>query len=170
MIKFLHKKRDLRIDENTFYASFMWRIAASIIDTILSILLLVPIFHFIRKSMNVLTLEEAIKLDKQQLIPELMKILQASSIEISISTLVVIVFWFYRCATPGKIILKMKIVDSKTFEDPSKFQMIIRYLGYFVSLIPFGLGFLWINYSKKQQGFHDMMSKTVVIREIINKS
>jgi len=78
---------------------------------------------------------------------------------------VVIVFWIYKSATPGKLYTKLTIVDAKTGEKPSIKQFIIRYLGYYISLIPLGLGFIWIHYDKRKQGWHDKMAGTVVLEE-----
>jgi uncharacterized RDD family membrane protein YckC len=41
----------------------------------------------------------------------------------------------------------------------------VRYLGYFVSALPLGLGFFWVAWDKRKQGFHDKLAKTVVIHE-----
>jgi uncharacterized RDD family membrane protein YckC len=75
-----------------------------------------------------------------------------------------ILFWIYKSATPGKIALLAKIVDAKTGNKPNVRQSIIRYLGYYVSLIPLGLGFFWVAWDAKKQGWHDKMAGTVVIR------
>ena len=77
----------------------------------------------------------------------------------------VVIFWKYRSATPGKIILGLSIVDSKTLQPPKAWQLIVRYLGYYVSLLAFGTGFFWIGVDERKQGFHDKMARTVVIRE-----
>jgi uncharacterized RDD family membrane protein YckC len=79
-------------------------------------------------------------------------------------TIAVILLWKYYQATPGKMIFKATIVDAKTGGKPTLKQWIIRYLGYFVSLIPFGLGYFWVAFDKKKQGFHDKLAKTVVIQ------
>jgi len=42
--------------------------------------------------------------------------------------------------------------------------LFVRYIGYFVSVIPFGLGFIWIAFDSKKQGFHDKLAGTVVVR------
>ncbi|MET0086366.1 MAG: RDD family protein [Sedimenticola sp.] len=76
----------------------------------------------------------------------------------------VILFWRYRGATPGKMLIHARIVDSKSFEAPSTWQLIGRYLGYFISMLPLMLGFIWIAVDKRKQGFHDKLSGTVVIR------
>jgi uncharacterized RDD family membrane protein YckC len=72
-------------------------------------------------------------------------------------------FWFFWAATPGKLLLDMKIVDAETGERPKFSQWVIRYVGYFVSLIPLGLGFIWVILDPKKQGWHDKMAKTIVV-------
>jgi len=77
--------------------------------------------------------------------------------------ILVITFWIYRSATPGKILLSMKIVDEKTGKAPTNTQLIKRYLGYIVSGVPLFLGFFWIIFDKKKQGWHDKLADTVVV-------
>jgi len=77
--------------------------------------------------------------------------------------LAVILFWIYRQATPGKMVVSAKIVDAKTFAPPSTGQLIGRYFAYYVSIFFFGLGFLWIAFDKRKQGWHDKLAGTVVI-------
>ena len=76
---------------------------------------------------------------------------------------VIILFWFCRNATPGKMLLNMEIVDAKTGEKPTLLQWLLRYVGYVVAIAPLMLGFLWILWDKKRQGWHDKMAGTVVI-------
>ncbi len=76
----------------------------------------------------------------------------------------VIFFWIYKSATPGKMATKLTIVDAKTGGKPSTGQFIGRYLGYYVSMIPFFLGFIWVGIDKRKQGWHDKLAGTVVIR------
>lgn len=73
-------------------------------------------------------------------------------------------FWVYKQATPGKMVLKLIIVDAKTGNKASLKQYIIRYVGYLISLIPLGLGYLWIIWDPKKQGWHDKLAGTVVIK------
>jgi uncharacterized RDD family membrane protein YckC len=75
--------------------------------------------------------------------------------------LVILAFWFFKSATPGKMLLKLKILDAKTGKQPTTMQFILRYLGYFLSSI-FLLGFIWIAFDKKKQGFHDKIAGTIV--------
>ncbi len=76
-----------------------------------------------------------------------------------------VLFWIFRSATPGKMILSAVIVDAKTLGKPSTGQFIVRYLGYFVSMFGLMLGFLWIAFDKRKQGWHDKLAGTVVIRK-----
>jgi uncharacterized RDD family membrane protein YckC len=78
--------------------------------------------------------------------------------------MVMVVFWHYRSATPGKILLKMKIVDADTFQEPTTWQYIKRFLGYIVSTLPCMLGFFWVKWDKRRQAFHDKIANTVVIK------
>jgi uncharacterized RDD family membrane protein YckC len=77
----------------------------------------------------------------------------------------VVIFWVYKSATPGKIVLKLTIVDAKTGGKPSVGQFIGRYLAYYISSIPLLLGILWVGIDKRKQGWHDKLAGTVVIRE-----
>ena len=76
-----------------------------------------------------------------------------------------LLFWHYRKATPGKMVISAVIVDARTFGPPSTQQLIGRYLGYYVSTIVLFLGFLWIAFDPRKQGWHDKMANTVVIRK-----
>ena len=76
----------------------------------------------------------------------------------------VIVFWVYKSATPGKLFTKLTIVDAKTGGKPSIGQYIVRYLGYFVSIIPLCAGLIWVAFDERKQGWHDKMAGTLVIQ------
>jgi len=77
---------------------------------------------------------------------------------------ITLIFWSYKAATPGKMILGMKIVDAETLEKVSNGRLAIRYLGYYVSMIVLLLGFFWVAWDKKKQGWHDKFAKTVVVK------
>ncbi len=77
----------------------------------------------------------------------------------------VIAFWFYKSATPGKMLFSAKIVDAETFGPPSDAQLIGRYFAYLVSIVPLLLGFIWVAFDARKQGWHDKLAGTVVIRQ-----
>ena len=76
----------------------------------------------------------------------------------------VVLFWMYRQATPGKMAISARIVDARTGNTPGVEQLLIRYVGYFVSIIPFFLGVVWVAFDPRKQGWHDKMAGTVVVR------
>jgi uncharacterized RDD family membrane protein YckC len=44
-------------------------------------------------------------------------------------------------------------------------RLVIRLLCYFVSALPFCLGFLWAAFDRRKRGWHDKIAGTVVIQE-----
>lgn len=77
---------------------------------------------------------------------------------------VTLAFWVRRGATPGKLALGLEVVDIGTGERPTLRQAVIRYLGYLLSTLPLGLGYIWIALDPRRRGWHDMLAGTVVIR------
>ena len=73
------------------------------------------------------------------------------------------VFLHFFSATPGKMVLRMKVVDAKTEGRINDMQVFLRSLGYLISTACFGLGFVWICVNKKRRGWHDYLADTVVI-------
>ncbi len=76
-----------------------------------------------------------------------------------------LLFWQLWQATPGKMLLDCRIVDARHLGKPSFGQFALRYFGYLLSALPAGLGFLWILFDKRRQGWHDKLAKTLVILE-----
>ena len=75
-----------------------------------------------------------------------------------------ILFWRFRGATPGKMLVKARIVTAGDLATPSTAKLVGRFFAYFVSIVPVFLGFLWIAFDKRKQGWHDKLAGTVVIR------
>jgi uncharacterized RDD family membrane protein YckC len=63
-----------------------------------------------------------------------------------------IAFWLCRGATPGKMALRLQVVDADTGQRLTPAQSFVRYLSYFVSLIPLCLGLLWVAFDEKNKG------------------
>ncbi|GAB6069656.1 RDD family protein [Thiomicrorhabdus hydrogeniphila] len=137
---------------NLEYAGFWIRVSASLIDTVILLLITTPLLFMIYGDTY---------WDSQSFI--------LGSWDFVISyifpAIAVIVFWAYKSATPGKMALKLTILDAKTGQKPSTQQFIIRYLGYFVSTIPLFLGLIWVGIDKRKQGWHDKMAGTVVVKD-----
>jgi uncharacterized RDD family membrane protein YckC len=130
------------------YAGFWQRAAAFVIDWLIVIVILVPI-------MIVLFGMREISLDPTEHSWDLLAFLAIA--------VAVIGFWRYCGATPGKLALAVKIVDAATGNPPSTGRLIVRFLAYFVSALPFYLGFFWVALDRRKQGWHDKIAGTVVI-------
>ncbi len=75
----------------------------------------------------------------------------------------IIWFWVAKQATPGKMVLQAKIVDARTGKAPSTGQFIGRYFAYILSGLPLFMGYIWIAFDDRKQGWHDKLAGTVVI-------
>ena len=75
----------------------------------------------------------------------------------------IILLWRYKGATPGKLAFHARIVDATTGARPSMGQLIGRYFAYIVSALPLLLGFMWIGWDRRKQGWHDKLAGTVVV-------
>ncbi|RJP82923.1 MAG: RDD family protein [Desulfobacteraceae bacterium] len=75
--------------------------------------------------------------------------------------------WFWRRSfgTPGKMALKLKIVDAGTGNKLTVAQSIGRYFAYILSALPLCLGFIWVGIDSRKQGWHDKLAGSVVIRD-----
>ena len=76
----------------------------------------------------------------------------------------VLLFWIAKAATPGKMAIAATIVDARTGDKPSTTQFVIRYFSYILSTLPLFLGFVWIAFDGRKQGWHDKLAGTVVVR------
>ena len=133
------------------YAGFWIRVGAALIDTVLILIVITPILMAIYgKSywMYETMLHGFWDLIFGYVLP----------------AVIVIVFWVYKSATPGKMATKLIIVDAQTGGKPSTRQFIIRYVGYYLAMLPLFLGIIWVGFDKRKQGWHDMLAGTVVLR------
>lgn len=133
------------------YAGFWIRLGASLIDTvILLIVITIPLTFIYGKEYWM----------SEQLIHGIWDVL------LNYVFPLVVTIWFWRrfLGTPGKLATSLKIVDAKTGNKMSVGQSIGRYFAYIISALPLCLGFIWVGLDKKKQGWHDKLAGTVVIR------
>ena len=78
--------------------------------------------------------------------------------------IVTVIFWKkWRGATPGKRLVHIKIVDSKTHQDIDNKQAITRSIGYIVSTLALLIGFIMVAFREDKRGLHDLLAGTSVI-------
>ncbi len=137
---------------NLQYAGFWIRVAASLIDGFLMVLMTTPIMvnhygwdYYIHSERMFHGLTEFI-------------------VTWVLPALATLAFWEFKAATPGKMAVGAKIIDAKTGGKPSLGQYVGRYFAYFLSGIFFCLGFLWVAFDGRKQGWHDKLAGTLVVR------
>ncbi len=127
------------------YAGFGIRTAASLIDSVLMLLITAPF-------------------------PLLLAVLPSETAVLVLSTLfsalLVILFWRWKQGTPGKLMLRLRIVDADSGGEPSLRQWCLRYLGYVLSTVPLLLGFFWVLWDPRRQAWHDKLAGTVVVHSL----
>jgi uncharacterized RDD family membrane protein YckC len=138
--------------ETPRYAGFWIRAVATAVDVVLLLLVTMPLLLWIY--------------GLEYLDPDGPRIHGPMDLLISdvLPIVALFVFWRYRSATPGKMLVGAKIVDAATDGRPTNAQLVIRFFAYIVSTIPLGLGFLWIAFDPKKQSWHDKLARTVVVR------
>lgn len=133
------------------YGGFWVRLLASLLDSIILTAIIIPILFWV------------VDFNPIELLAGNVNAWINFSLTWVFPCIAVLIFWHYKSATPGKIIFNLVIVDANTLSQPTNKQLVIRYFAYFVSTIPLCLGFLWIAFDKRKQGWHDKIAKTVVI-------
>lgn len=140
-------------EQDLEYAGFWVRVVATLIDTILIVVVTFPLLiaiygwgYFDPNQTGII----------------------AGPVDVLISwvlpTAAVVLFWMYRQATPGKMLMSLRIVDAETGGSLTLGQSVVRYLAYFASILPLGLGLIWVAFDKRKQGWHDKLAGTVVVR------
>ena len=141
------------MDNNLEYAGFWIRTAAALIDTILMLTVIFPVLTLIYGKNY--WLGESLFLGFWDLL-----------FNYVLPATVVILFWIAKSATPGKMLFKLIIIDEKTGGKPSVGQLIGRYLGYYVSMLPLMLGIIWVGIDQRKQGWHDQLAGTLVVKSM----
>jgi uncharacterized RDD family membrane protein YckC len=149
------------------YVGFWLRVWATVIDTVCVLVLLGPIAARFG-SQSTLTVDQVLADPSRFSAADLLVDSLPSATDVVIwgllPALLVLVFWDRKLATPGKMAIRARIVDAASGAAPTRRQWAIRYLGYFVSTVPFGLGLAWVGFDPRKQGWHDKLAGTVVVR------
>ncbi|MDT3706563.1 MAG: RDD family protein [Thiobacillus sp.] len=136
------------------YAGFWIRTGAAIIDTILVLLVTIPLLVAIYGWAYFDAGQTGIVAGPADFL-----------ISWVLPAVAVIAFWIIKQATPGKMAVSTRIVDADSGNAASAGQLIGRYFAYFAACIPLGLGILWVAFDRRKQGWHDKLAGTVVVRQ-----
>jgi len=140
----------------TEYAGFWRRSVATLVDAIWIISIVLILLHFF----DPLTSQQLYQLLDGEGLPINWKSIIINDM---LPAILMIGLWYQYAATPGKWLVDCEIVDAHTGNPLSLLQAVVRYLAYLVSAAPLGLGFFWILWDKRKQGWHDKIARTVVI-------
>ncbi|MET0155128.1 MAG: RDD family protein [Rickettsiales bacterium] len=165
------------------YATFSQRLLASALDSAISFFVIAPFlmaaqhfFHFAdaipAHSDAAAIYQKALagteKIDLKTALPLLSSVaaLQGKLLALQSAILIPLVLWCWMKfdTTPGKWVMRLRIADATSGSSLSASQCITRLLGYVPSVLFLGLGFVWIIFSSRRQGWHDMMAGAVVLR------
>lgn len=128
------------------YVNFPRRLAAMLLDATLLLLLLSVLSWALRLDVTSET-ESSI----------------AIALQLIGSGVFVVIFWLLFQGTPGKLLLGCRIVDARSGGRPQFWQLLVRLFGYVLSAAPVGLGFFWMFWDARRQGWHDKLARTLVV-------
>jgi len=78
---------------------------------------------------------------------------------------ITVVLWHKSGQTPGKKMAHTRVVDATTLENAPYWKLILRFIGYFISLITL-VGFFIGLLRRDKRTLHDLLSGTAVIRAL----
>ena len=143
-------------NEKYEYAGFWIRVGASLIDMLLLAMITVPLTILVYG--NLVWESETLFLGPADFL-----------INWTLPSFAIVLFWFYKSATPGKMALDIKIVNANDGGKLSVGKSIGRYFACIPAVLVLLIGIVWVAFDKKKQGWHDKLAGTVVIRKKTEK-
>lgn len=142
-------------------AGFGIRLAAMLIDNLIFSIALAPILMLFFEPVR-LTDEQIRTILQTQ---GILGLLNPSEVlfQQGLTLLATIFLWVRFAGTPGKRWLGLRVVDAQTGNNLTPVQSLLRYLGYFISSLPMGLGFFWVLFDARKQAWHDKIAGTLVV-------
>jgi len=132
------------------YAGFWIRFAAFVIDSILQVIVTLPLLWAIYGP-GILDSTEYVNGAWEVVISYILPFI------------LYIFCWVRYGGTPGKRLLGIRLLNEKTGEHVSIGVGVLRYVGFFISAMILFLGFVWVALDKKKKGLHDHIASTVVV-------
>jgi uncharacterized RDD family membrane protein YckC len=144
------------------YAGFFSRWAAFVLDRFIAFGIAFVILLVLDYFANLFHFEEWLESLSQRAMvtAALALVVLTLGIYLLVSTVYDIGFWLLSGQTPGKRVLGVRVMRA----DGTRLKLgnaLVREVGYWVSAISF-LGFIWILFDNRRQGFHDKLAGTIV--------
>jgi uncharacterized RDD family membrane protein YckC len=150
------------------YAGLSSRLVAFILDTAIVSGIIISTSWFIATSWRLLQLAPLLtQIEQKSPILENLVAFVTSPIVYSLFTLLFVAtyyifFWITAGQTPGKGVMGLRVLPRQG----GKLKLshaIVRYIGYYLSIIPFGLGIFWILIDDRRLAWHDKLAGTCVV-------
>jgi uncharacterized RDD family membrane protein YckC len=144
------------------YAGFFSRAAAYVLDRAIAFGIAFVIMVVIDYFLRLLGVDEWLENLREDAMLNAVLVLLLSTLGIYLLVTIVynVGFWLLSGQTPGKRVLGVRVMRA----DGTRLRLgnaLRRQIGYWISAI-FFLGFLWILFDNKRQGFHDKLADTIV--------
>lgn len=93
---------------------------------------------------------------------------KSSLFGIGISSIIGVIYqWYFLTVhdgqTPGKMMMKIRVIKENGAPLTAA-EAILRYIGYHVNTWVFSLGWIWAAVDERNQGWHDKIVRTYVVR------
>lgn len=133
------------------FAGFWIRVAATLLDSLFLIGLNMLIFNPLRRTWGVMGATFSF----------------IDLIEIVFDLLYLVLLTWLTGQTLGKIITGIRVINARQSRgNLTAGQVFLReVIGKFLSSLPFSLGYMWVGWNRRKQGWHDLLAKTYVIYE-----
>ncbi len=72
--------------------------------------------------------------------------------------------WSSWGASLGQQLVGVKVIDASTGDRPRLSQALVRFVGYVISALCILLGFIWVAFDGRKEGWMDKLASTLVVR------
>ncbi|MGG1660601.1 RDD family protein [Brevibacillus sp. NRS-1366] len=133
------------------FAGFWIRVCATLLDSLFLIGISLLIFNPLRRALGV-----------SDYVFSLIDL-----IEVLFDLLYMVLLTWVKGQTLGKVITGIRVISARQARaNLSAGQVILReVIGKMLASLPFGLGYMWVGWNHKKQGWHDLIAKTYVVWE-----
>ena len=139
------------------YAGFWIRFLAFLVDDFILIAIFLMMVPFVRSPLTQLMAN----LDQEY------KAMLSGLVDLIVGSIILVynvLFVGLKGATPGKMVLGLKVVKVDGSPVGITIAVVREMVGKAVSIIVLYFGFIWIAFDAKKQGWHDKIADTVVIK------
>lgn len=147
------------------YGGFWRRFAAFMLDSVIIYFLTTAVFLIGMYALGASAVFDGIEADGGHMMAVMMRIAILFNMLYLFMCMAYFTYFIGICGkTPGKMFCGIKVIrdDGEPMTYGTAF---LRWIGYLVSSLPLNLGFIWIVFDRRKQGFHDKIAGTVVILE-----